>query len=325
MGPMMAGLDIALMVVTAAVLTRGIIRGALRESLDLLVLIISAFAAFRFSGAAASVIASWSGASSLPARFMAGGLIFIAGVILGSYAASLVARRFVYAPSVWSRVLGGLFSLVWLSVLATLMLLVAVALPLSESADSVLAGSRAVTSLTEPGSPTYDIVVAFDQERVLEAMVNLDRAIGAGRVVIDGEQRVAIAVSSDIEATSDAARAIFDLLNLARVDAGAEPLAWSDALAEVAEAHAFEMYTAGYFSHVSPDTGTVAERLQTARIPYVVVGENLALAPTVENVHEGLLASPGHRVNMLESRFRRVGIGAYRGPLGLMVVEVFSG
>jgi len=37
-----------------------------------------------------------------------------------------------------------------------------------------------------------------------------------------------------------------------------------------------------------------------------------------------LMASPGHRQNMLDDRFTRVGISAVEGPLGVMVVQVFS-
>ena len=116
---------------------------------------------------------------------------------------------------------------------------------------------------------------------------------------------------------------MFDLLNRARVDAGVDPLAWSTALAEVAAGHGFEMYEEGYFSHVSPATGTVADRMAKVGILYRVVGENLALSPTAESVHDGLMASLGHRENMLDERFTRVGISAVEGPLGLMVVQVF--
>ena len=61
-----------------------------------------------------------------------------------------------------------------------------------------------------------------------------------------------------------------------------------------------------------------------AGIPSRTVGENLALAATARTVHDGLMDSPGHKANILGSGFTRVGIGAIRGPLGIMVVQVFS-
>jgi uncharacterized protein YkwD len=118
---------------------------------------------------------------------------------------------------------------------------------------------------------------------------------------------------------------VFELLNLARLEANQEPLAFSEGLANVAIGHARAMYGQGYFSHVSPVTGTVADRVDSAGIPYRVVGENLALAVTPSQVHAGLMDSPGHKENILRSTFRRVGIAAIKGPMGYMVVQVFSG
>jgi uncharacterized protein YkwD len=103
------------------------------------------------------------------------------------------------------------------------------------------------------------------------------------------------------------------------------PLAWSPALSEVATGHAREMYLEGYFSHRSPATGTVGDRLDAVGITYSLAGENLALAATATQVHDGLMGSPGHRENILRPEFRRVGVAAVSGPLGLMVVQVFTG
>jgi uncharacterized protein YkwD len=115
------------------------------------------------------------------------------------------------------------------------------------------------------------------------------------------------------------------LVNRERIDEGLDPVAWSAALTEVGLGHAVEMYAEGYFGHVSPVTGTVGDRLDTAGIVFVVAGENLALAATAEDVHAGLMSSAGHRRNILMGSYRRVGIAVLSGPLGLMTVEVFTG
>ena len=57
----------------------------------------------------------------------------------------------------------------------------------------------------------------------------------------------------------------------------------------------------------------------------MAAGENLALAASAEEVHSGLMASPGHRANIESGDFNRVGIGVVSGPLGLMTVQVFTG
>jgi uncharacterized protein YkwD len=54
------------------------------------------------------------------------------------------------------------------------------------------------------------------------------------------------------------------------------------------------------------------------------VGENLAIASTVRSGHQSLMQSDSHRNTILDNEFRRVGIGVVSGPLGLIIVQVFS-
>ena len=50
-------------------------------------------------------------------------------------------------------------------------------------------------------------------------------------------------------------------------------------------------------------------RVQDAGLPFDKLAENLAEAATPEDAHETLMASPGHRRNVLNPELRRVGIG----------------
>ena len=62
-----------------------------------------------------------------------------------------------------------------------------------------------------------------------------------------------------------------------------------------------------------------------AGVEFFIVGENLAFAPTLEIAHDGLMQSPGHRKNILEEEFERVGIGVIDGgSYGRMFVQVFA-
>ncbi len=121
------------------------------------------------------------------------------------------------------------------------------------------------------------------------------------------------------------AEEVLSFLNEARVAVGVAPLAPSAGLADVALGHALDMYTNGFISHLSPATGRVDDRVRAAGIQLTVVGENLALAATSRAVHDGLMESDPHRANLLRTSFDRVGVAAVRGPLGLMVVQVFGG
>jgi uncharacterized protein YkwD len=93
----------------------------------------------------------------------------------------------------------------------------------------------------------------------------------------------------------------------------------------VARDYARDMWQRNYFGHVSPEGKSVADRLDEAGITFQVVGENLALAPTLTTAHIGLMNSEGHRANILEPDFKRVGIGVIdNGIYGKLFVQIFT-
>jgi uncharacterized protein YkwD len=91
----------------------------------------------------------------------------------------------------------------------------------------------------------------------------------------------------------------------------------------VALGHSRDMYVNGYFSHVDERDLDPFERMQRADITYEAAGENLAIAPSVKEAHEGLMTSTDHRANILRPQFDEVGIGIIVGPYGVMVTQVF--
>ena len=52
--------------------------------------------------------------------------------------------------------------------------------------------------------------------------------------------------------------------------------------------------------------------------------KTLAIASTVRSGHQRLMQSDSHRNTILDNEFRRVGIGVVSGPIGLIIVQVFS-
>ncbi len=118
---------------------------------------------------------------------------------------------------------------------------------------------------------------------------------------------------------------MLEMVNAERTAQGLRPLDHDPALAEVARAHSRDMLARGYFSHVSPDGQELSHRMRQAKVSYLVVGENLALAPTLAAAHQGLMNSPGHRANVLRPQFRRLGVGVLDGGRhGLMITQNFS-
>ena len=117
---------------------------------------------------------------------------------------------------------------------------------------------------------------------------------------------------------------MLELLNRERVAAGLHPLAPDTELAQVARQHSSDMFARGYFAHVTPEGHDPFDRMREANVRFLTAGENLALAPTLQIAHTGLMRSPGHRANILQRDFGRVGIGIMDGGIhGLMVTQDF--
>ncbi len=120
-------------------------------------------------------------------------------------------------------------------------------------------------------------------------------------------------------------KAMLALVNHERVMVKADELEWDPVLANVARLHAQDMFERGYFSHISPEGKDVGGRLGEGNARYSVAGENLAFAPSLEIAHDGLMQSEGHRENIVNNDFGRVGIGVVDGGKnGKMFVQVFS-
>jgi len=117
---------------------------------------------------------------------------------------------------------------------------------------------------------------------------------------------------------------MLELVNGERVAAGLRPLASDPELTQVARQHSADMFARGYFAHATPEGRDPFERMREANVRFLTAGENLALAPTLQIAHTGLMNSPGHRANILQRDFGRVGIGIMDGGIhGLMVTQDF--
>jgi uncharacterized protein YkwD len=117
---------------------------------------------------------------------------------------------------------------------------------------------------------------------------------------------------------------MLELVNQERVAAGLGALAPDPELTEVARRHSADMFARGYFAHDTPEGRDPFDRMRAANVRFVTAGENLALAPTVQVAHRGLMNSPGHRANILYPQFDRIGIGIMDGGIrGLMISQEF--
>ncbi len=120
-------------------------------------------------------------------------------------------------------------------------------------------------------------------------------------------------------------QSMLSLVNQARAKAGSRPLHIDASLAKLARMKAQDMVNKGYFSHTSPTYGSPYEMLKAYGVDYSYAGENLAGAATVQSAHDNLMDSPGHRDNLLNQDFTRVGIGVVSSEAyGRIYVQIFT-
>jgi hypothetical protein len=119
---------------------------------------------------------------------------------------------------------------------------------------------------------------------------------------------------------SDAAPRMLELINRDRAVAGLGGLSLDDEAGGIAVSWSREMAGAGDISH--NDDYLSEESLR--RLDASKVGENVAHAGAVDEIHSMLMDSPPHRANILDPDFRLVGVGAVRSDDGsLYLTEDF--
>jgi uncharacterized protein YkwD len=101
-----------------------------------------------------------------------------------------------------------------------------------------------------------------------------------------------------------------DRINALRRQAGAAPLRLNSALNAAAQGHARDMAVNNYFSHTSRDGRTAGDRITAAGYSWQTYGENIAWGySSWSTAITGWMNSPGHRANMLNPRFKEIGLG----------------
>ncbi|HWX44552.1 MAG TPA: CAP domain-containing protein [Solirubrobacteraceae bacterium] len=112
--------------------------------------------------------------------------------------------------------------------------------------------------------------------------------------------------------------AVLCLINQERERHGESALIANPKLAHAAQGHSTDMASRDYFSHTAPGGETPLDRMRSsgyigAHQEGYVVGENIAWGTlwlaTPQAIVGAWMASPGHRANILEARYRETGVG----------------
>lgn len=93
----------------------------------------------------------------------------------------------------------------------------------------------------------------------------------------------------------------------------AAPVSVHGALRASARGHSRDMSTRGYFDHTSPEGRGPSHRANAAGYQGTFVGENIAAGqPDPARVVQAWMESPGHCVNIMDPRYRVLGVGYYQ-------------
>jgi len=120
---------------------------------------------------------------------------------------------------------------------------------------------------------------------------------------------------------------LLNLTNKERIKRGIPPLILDPILSNIAQHHSEEMAKYEKVSHISPVYGYDLKKRVGYTFPLLKpLGENVASGRSIPEIHRLFMESLGHRRNILNPKFSRIGIGiAKRGRFVIYVTEIFSG
>jgi membrane protein required for colicin V production len=316
-------LDFILGLYIAGLAVRGWLRGFVRELMDLVGLIVGVAVAFRLSAPVGGFLTDRFGVSPEWGRIGAGIVLFILfglGMSILAHYLAKVAR--LPGLSLANRVFGSAVAAAWGVLLVLVIVAVVSILPVPEGVDEAIADSSVAQAIAGPDALPRRLVEPIIGDQAVTALATIERLTGGRRVVpAEGERIELEEVDPEAVAVVPGSVAfVFDRINADRLDAGADPLVQSDALAEIARARGLEMYRAGIVERRTDDQVLAATRTGSLRL--VAASEMVALASSDRAAHAGIAEDPA--TSLTNPDFDRAGVAVIRGPLGTMVVEVYG-
>lgn len=135
--------------------------------------------------------------------------------------------------------------------------------------------------------------------------------------------------ASSVYSSAVTSENVVRLTNAARSALGLDALKVDARLARAAAAKAEDMVIHAYFAHKSPAGVTPWSWIRAQGYDYRHAGENLAVHLfSAEGVHEGWMASPSHRDNIVSAKYADIGVGVARGTYEgyetVFVVQMFG-
>lgn len=192
------------------------------------------------------------------------------------------------------------------------------ALPLKDSVTNETRNSKLAARLAMQSEWANKKLAPVFDDAVRQTMNSLT-------VNPSSKEKIPLAFTLDhAKVRADLEMKMLEMVNKERMKNGLKPLRFDPEMTNVARAHSRDMFARGYFAHENPEGKNPFDRMKAAHVRFITAGENLALAQTLEIAHTNLMNSPGHRANILNPDYGRLGIGILDGGFyGLMVSQEF--
>lgn len=217
--------------------------------------------------------------------------------------------------------LGALVSVINALVLVTFFLLLVMALPVRGAIKKTIEQSRIGGRL-----------VVMSKTYFGEINTTIDQAIQEAEkfITIPSQSKIIIPLDvnvkpEDLTIDTESEKLMVDAANGERQKIGLSPLTVDARMLDIARSYSRDMLLRRYFSHVDPEGRDAADRLEAGKVNFTRAAENLAYSPNVRTAHDGLMSSEGHRVNILDRRFRRIAVGVIdAGFYGKVFTQLFA-
>ena len=301
-------------------------KGFFLQFFYLMVLLISIALSFRYSDQVGSYISSWFNSNIQLSEIFGGVLIFITVLTVSSFFQNFLANN-QKQRDVGNKLLGGFVSLLVSNLILTLIFTITSIISVPQFFEDTLENSNLVSFYTDTsGTPqqALELITGTDLIKVVSRIKDLT---GKSSVVV-GEQgciEIPKYSLSNLSNNNEQKDELYELLLTERSNQNLAPLELSEKLSNIALNYAYVMYQDGFWCHKNPKNGElVGDRLSKQGFPYIDIGENLALSSSVRSGHISLMNSESHKNTILDNEFKRVGIGIVSGPLGLIIVQIFS-
>jgi uncharacterized protein YkwD len=317
--------DIVLVLIIVASALAGLQRGLIRGALDLVAVVISVLIATYGYHRVADLLSSHITMSDVAANIIA--FVILLTVVQFTFSILILGPL---TPLIWSirRIplskeidgfLGVIPGAIKGLVLAAAIALVLVLTPLGSSFDQPIGQSKVAAHLLSGANQAIAKSDGHVGINLADIMLVSEPNPETGTTLPFHE-------SSGYHESEVDEQTMLAQLNQSRLEHGLAPLKADPALRLLAVAHSEEMLKLGYFSHVSPSSGSPTDRAKAAGIAYTTFGENIAYAPTIDVAERGLMRSESHRANILLPEFTRIGIGVIITSFGTrMVTQEFAG